>query len=360
MTESHGPDLNTASADYDAVYYQAHLGSDEEYSWGSQHWRTFFTNTAKHIIAATNPTNVLDVGCARGLLVQAFVEQGVDAYGIDISEHAIESADPAIRGRLSVSTADKVTGNWDLITSVEVIEHMSVADAEAAIDAMCAASDRVLISSDPSDFTEPTHINVRPPADWAASFAERGFYRRTDVDLSFLTPWAVLYERSDLTARDVVHRYEQWLYPMRREVLDKRAALLAHYRGDGGQREQLDKANAELATLRSTLRDAEHRLLTSRDNAVALEAANTRLQREADSARARADRTEIREAEAVEDAHQAHTALAEAVAGVSEAHARINDLQSEFHTISVSRQYRVGTKLLRPLTALRRMLGGRA
>ena len=87
------------------------------------------------------------------------------------------------------------------------------------------ASDRVLLSSTPSHFDDPTHINVREPAAWAASFAERGFFRRTDVDLSFIAPWAVLFERVDVTERDLVYRYERYAYPMRVEVLEKRAAL---------------------------------------------------------------------------------------------------------------------------------------
>jgi hypothetical protein len=125
---------------------------------------------------------------------------------------------------------------------------------------MCAASDRILMSSGPSDFSEPTHINVREPAAWAASFAERSFFRRTDVDLSFVAPWAVLFERADLTQRDVVDRYERYAYPMRIEVLEKRAALLDAYRELTESR-----PNEEVLELR-------HQLLTSRDHAIGAEA----------------------------------------------------------------------------------------
>ena len=177
--------VGTEADDYGETYFRSHCGADEPYEWDSPHWRTFFTMVADRIRAVTNPSSVLDVGCARGLLVQAFWEQGVDAYGIDVSEHAIETAHPDVVSRLSVGSADKVAGPWDLITCIEVLEHLTPAEGELAIDAMCAASDRVLISSTPSDFTEPTHVNVREPAAWAASFAERGFFRRIDVDLSF-------------------------------------------------------------------------------------------------------------------------------------------------------------------------------
>lgn len=251
--------VGTDAQDYGDRYYRSHCGSDQPQEWDSPNWRTFFRAVAERIRAITNPSSVLDVGCARGLLVQAFCEQGVDAYGIDVSQHAIETAHPDVGSRLSVGSADEIAGSWDLITCIEVLEHMAPVAAERAIDAMCAASDRVLLSSTPADFSEPTHINVREPAAWAASFAERGFFRRTDVDLSFVAPWTVLFERADLSRRDVVYRYERYAYPMRVEVLEKRAALRDAHRALTEHR--LD----EVMELR-------HKLLTSRDHAIGAEA----------------------------------------------------------------------------------------
>ncbi len=86
------------------------------------------------------------------------------------------------------------------MSCIEVLEHMSPADAQVAIDNIAAVTDRLLFSSSPGDHDEPTHVNTRPTAQWAAWFAERGFFRRTDVDLSFLSPWAVLFERGELDA----------------------------------------------------------------------------------------------------------------------------------------------------------------
>lgn len=293
--------LETNTDDYTNCYYASHLGSEEEYSWDSPGWRGFFTNVADKVASLTGAKQVLDVGCARGLLVQALVRAGVDAHGTDISETAIVSAHPDVRGKLSVATAvDPIEGSWELVTCIEVVEHMSPVDADQAIANMCAVTDLVLFSSGPGDYGEPTHVNVRPPADWAAAFAERGFFRRTDVDLSFLTPWAVLFERAALDTRAVVHRYEAYAYPMRIEVLDKRAALLETHRtisaqhdaaeaaaaqpesapepvqaelSSGETESTLDPAQGELA---SQIVDLKHRLLTSRDHAIGAEAAAAR------------------------------------------------------------------------------------
>jgi SAM-dependent methyltransferase len=267
--------VGTEAEDYGDAYYRDHLGTDEPYEWANPHWRSFFTMVAERVRAVTNPSSVLDVGCARGLLVHAFCEQGIDAYGVDVSQHAIETAHPDVAARLSVGSAEVIVGSWDLITCIEVLEHMAPTAADQAIDSMCSASDRVLVSSTPFDFSEPTHVNVREPPAWAASFAERGFFRRTDVDLSFLAPWAVLFERADLTRRDLVYRYEQYAYPMRVEVLEKRTALRdAHRKIDepSDLQSRLADVQSQLDEVSAANLELRHNLLTSRDHAIGTEA----------------------------------------------------------------------------------------
>ncbi len=345
--------MGTEADDYGETYFRSHCGADEPYEWDSPHWRTFFTMVADHIRAVTNPSSVLDVGCARGLLVQAFWEQGVDAYGIDVSEHAIETAHPDVASRLSVGSADKVAGPWDLITCIEVLEHMAPAEVELAIDAMCAASDRVLISSTPSDFTEPTHVNVREPAAWAASFAERGFFRRIDVDLSFLTPWAVLFERADVTRRDLVSRYELYAYPMRVEVLKKRAALLDAHRKiselEAAASESAAPETAPEGDLQSLLAEAmdlRHKLLTSRDHAIGAEAeaAQWRLAYE----EAVAERDETRR-ELDEGRHQLD-ATRDQLDGTRD---QLDETREHLYTAYSSITWRVGKAIVSPFSRLR-------
>jgi SAM-dependent methyltransferase len=358
-----GP-LGTVSDDYGPGYFDTHLGSDAEYDWDSPEWRTFFTNVADRIVAITNPSSVVDVGCASGLLVQALRERGISCDGIDISAHAIDRASPSVRAHLRVAGAENLVGNWDLVTCIEALEHMSSDAAERAIDAMCRASDRVLVSTTPGNFAEPTHINVREPAAWAAAFAERGFFRRTDVDLSFLTSWAVLYERAPLTARDVVHRYERLTYPMRMEVLEKRTALLDATRRlseldcepvvvavGGDNTREVEGLEAEIRSLQSRLEaaavdafDLRHRLLTSRDHAMGAEAEAARWRNEqaltdaARSAENLALRTEL------DLMRQELTQAYDALATMSELHREIYS----------SETWRIGNSIVRPVTRLSR------
>lgn len=266
--------LGTTAADYSRYYYEHSIGAcAEPYAWSSPHWRTFFTETAGRLVALFPDTaTVLDVGSASGLLVQAFVEHGVDAVGLDLSDAAIEAADPGVRDRLTLRSAtDPIEGRYDLVTCIEVLEHMAPADAEKALDHLCAATDRIIMSSTPEDFAEPTHVNVHPPAHWAAAFAQRGFYRRADMDLAFLSPWAVVFERASLTTRDVVHRYETLLAPLRTEVAVQREELLKAARAladlDAGTNPD------EVARLRAENLALQHEILRLRDHAIGADAA---------------------------------------------------------------------------------------
>ena len=215
----------TTPQDYDSRYYETYAGGN--YHVESAEWRGFFGGVADNLIRLFDPEQVLDAGCAKGLLVEAFVERGVDAAGIDISSHAIANAPERIRGRLSVgSMTAPIESRYDLITCIEVLEHMAPKEAEIAIENITNSTDLVVFSSTPRDFDDATHVNVQQPASWAARFAGRGFFRRFDVDLQFLSPWAVAFERRPMTPRDVVFAYETLQWPLQDEVSEKRMALL--------------------------------------------------------------------------------------------------------------------------------------
>jgi SAM-dependent methyltransferase len=275
----------TTSEDYGRCYYQgAQLGGHGDYSWDNEHWRSFFMSVADRLIGAFDPGSVLDVGCARGLLVQSFTVQGVEAHGLDISAHAVASAHEDVRDRLSVaSAADPISGRYDLVTCIEVLEHMSGVEAQRAIDQLTSVTDRVLFSSSPDDHDEPTHVNSHPAEQWAAWFAERGFFRRVDVDVSMITPWAVVFERGEPTLHDLTKRYEQQYARVRAELLEKRRALLEADRELDAVRSRLDERpvdTSEVDRLKAEVAQARHSVLVNRDHVIGLEAQNGRLQRD--------------------------------------------------------------------------------
>lgn len=276
--------LSTTPVDYGDAYYDTYEASEVgPYAWESEHWRGFFMSVADRIVGLLEPSTSLDVGCAKGMLVQALASRGVDARGRDISAYAIETAHADVRNRLTVASAtEPIKERYDVITCVEVLEHLSPSDAQDAIDVMCAATDRILFSSTPGDFDETTHINVHPTAQWAAWFAERGFYRRTDADVTFLATWAVLFERADLTKRMIVERYETQFAPLNSEVIEKRRALLEISRRDSDavrhERElemEVARLQKRLETARSRVRRVRARLRAKEQEITAIRASRT-------------------------------------------------------------------------------------
>ena len=158
-------------------YYYAHdCGIPYE---RNDHWNTFFGGVADRVIVALDPKSLLDAGCAIGMLVEAMRDRGVEAYGIDVSEWAIENMPDEVRQYCRQgSLADPIDGHFDLVTCIEVLEHIPQPDDARAIEQLCRVADRILISSSPHDYSEPTHVTVRPQEEWAALFARAGLRSR--------------------------------------------------------------------------------------------------------------------------------------------------------------------------------------
>ena len=180
---------------YDKTYYDGGLSASGYDVYGRHEpWLSHFSNAAKAIVKTYKPKTVLDVGCAFGLLVEALCDSGVDAYGVDVSPYAISNARSDMADRLSVHDIMQpfpIRGpgpRYDLVACIEVIEHLPPEQTEGAIANLCAAADRLLFSSSPDDFDEPTHFNVRPTEEWKALVAAQGFVPAKVSDAPYIAP----------------------------------------------------------------------------------------------------------------------------------------------------------------------------
>ena len=174
---------------YNAEYYKS--GCGEDYN-NKEIWMKECINKADKIIELFNPKTVLDIGCAYGYIVEALREKGVDAYGIDVSSYAISQANEKIKPYLKAMSAlddlpDDFPKKYDLVISIEMIEHLYEEDGLKVIDKMVNYSDKILISSTDSDFDEPTHFNVQPQEYWSEKFAAKGYIRNLISDFSFIS-----------------------------------------------------------------------------------------------------------------------------------------------------------------------------
>jgi cyclopropane fatty-acyl-phospholipid synthase-like methyltransferase len=213
-----------------------------------------FSRIADRIVGDLGPKRVLDAGCAWGLLVEMLRARGVDAWGIDVSEYAIAQVDPTMRPYCRVgSIADPFSERYDLIVCMEVVEHMPADEADRAIANLCAHTDDVLFSSSPFDLREPTHVNVRPPEEWADRFARHGLFRDVDFEAGFVTPWAVRFRRDAPTQPALVRRYERWAFRADHAASEARAHAVE-------MQTRLAAAAEQLADARRTIQAMERSL----------------------------------------------------------------------------------------------------
>lgn len=209
------------TSNFDDYYYATSCGRPYQ---RDEQWLAFFRLIAEKIKTGIAPGSVLDAGCAFGFLVEQLRNLDVQAFGVDISSYAIEQTAPAIRPYCWVaSLADPLPQRYDLIVSIEVLEHMPSEQAQLAIQNLCTASDDILFSSTPFDYKETTHWNVHVPEYWAEQFAQHSFFRDVNFDASFITPWAVRFRKRSETLPRLIREYEQAFWPMIKENVDLRA-----------------------------------------------------------------------------------------------------------------------------------------
>ena len=262
-TPGAAPSSHPNASHYGPDYYLNHF--DPPYSREHPHWLDFFNKIADEIVRTIRPKSVLDVGCAKGFLVEALRDRGVEAYGIDISEHAVSEVREDIRPFCSVAGAtEPIQRHYELITCIEVCEHLSEFEARSAIRNMATHADAVLFSSTPSDFAEPTHINVRPIIYWLRAFREFSF-APADFNADIVAPQAILFRRSDQRpSDDVLHQIAKVKtaavrtanHPQQQELVRERDELCADLQSVSSRRDQLE---TEVLDLKQKLAEQEER-----------------------------------------------------------------------------------------------------
>ncbi len=175
-------------------------------------WIPFFDMVAENIIENFQPKTVLDAGCACGYLVETLRKRGVEAYGIDVSEYAVGMATEEIRPYLNVQSVterltEKFPQKFDLVITIEVLEHLFPEDGARAIRLLCSYADTVIFTSTPTDIEDKTHVNVQQKEYWAKLFAENSFYHDLIQPVDFICKWAMLFRKQE-NIPSVIFQYE--------------------------------------------------------------------------------------------------------------------------------------------------------
>ncbi|MGE0042055.1 MAG: methyltransferase domain-containing protein, partial [Vicinamibacterales bacterium] len=146
-----------------------------------------FAPVQADIVSATfQPSTCLEIGCARGEFVREMRARGVRAFGTDISAYSVRSAAPDTRPRLTaamISSLPYADDSFDLVTAVEVFEHVPPEEVDRAVRELWRVSRAfVWITVQNTDaaapehfFTDLGHVTMKPLAWWQARFRANGF-----------------------------------------------------------------------------------------------------------------------------------------------------------------------------------------
>lgn len=176
-------DIEKLSQIYDKDYFENGVATKKsnyvDYSWARL--GSYFQETAKHIVDKFAPSSSLDVGCAKGFIVEALSELGIVAYGIDPSEYALENAHPGTKDFLSLGTAQAIIypdNNFDVVTCFDVLEHVPGEDIPTALQEMFRVSKqwviiRVVTKQLPDD-VDSSHATIHDKDWWIERIKEAG------------------------------------------------------------------------------------------------------------------------------------------------------------------------------------------
>ncbi len=120
-------------------YGKEYFDGDRSFGYGGYKYDGRWVPVAKDIVKNYNLTKgskILDVGCAKGFLVKDLVDLGFEAYGIDISQYAIDNAPKDIKNRLKVGNAKSLPyddNSFDLVISLNTIHNLDRDECKMAI-----------------------------------------------------------------------------------------------------------------------------------------------------------------------------------------------------------------------------------
>jgi 2-polyprenyl-3-methyl-5-hydroxy-6-metoxy-1,4-benzoquinol methylase len=153
-----------------------------------------FAAEARAISLIPGVKSVFDIGCAKGFLVKALRGLGVEAYGIDVSDYAIELADPDIRPYLRrMGVQDLASGEqFDLVHVNGVLVYLTLSEIKRALRRFHEIArvgimveqptrEQILSWYEREDVAaiDPLRKQELSEADWERLIAEAGFEKDT-------------------------------------------------------------------------------------------------------------------------------------------------------------------------------------
>lgn len=172
-------------------YGQAYFDGPRDVGYGGYRYDGRWKPVAKDIIAQYDlkpGDRVLDVGCAKGFLVKDLLAEGIDAYGLDVSEYALLNCEPEVVGRLQIGSAERLPfpdQSFDVVLALNSLHNLKRPELILALREMERLARKGKFLQVDSFHTPEqkaifeswvlTAYTYGYPHEWEAIFAEAGY-----------------------------------------------------------------------------------------------------------------------------------------------------------------------------------------
>ncbi len=128
------------------------------------------------VINDTKPRSVLDVGCGTGMSLGYFLENDIDAWGIENSAMAKTlSKNPDKILKFNLNNEVNLNKSFDLVWCFEVIEHIHPSYERNILNTLINHSNKIVLSAAKPGQQGHGHFNCQPQAYWVSKFNQKGY-----------------------------------------------------------------------------------------------------------------------------------------------------------------------------------------
>ena len=128
--------------------------------------------------------NVLDLGSANGFVIDKYVARGKDVQGVEISKEVMPFLSDVAKLRTVFCDATLIgkIGDFDLVTCIEVAEHIPPERSNALMDVIAKNASKYVYFTAATPYQKGTgHINCMPHFFWLNGFRKRGLELNYDL-----------------------------------------------------------------------------------------------------------------------------------------------------------------------------------
>ena len=120
-------------------YGREYFDGNRKYGYGGYYYDGRWKKKVKKIknhYKLKSGSKVLDVGCAKGFLIKDLLDIGIDAYGVEISQYAINNCPKEVIGRLHKQNAISLPfddNSFDLVLCINTLHNFNKKDCSKAL-----------------------------------------------------------------------------------------------------------------------------------------------------------------------------------------------------------------------------------